>query len=1001
MRFPGPKLLPTLIVSAIALAVSGCPRQQPNSVTPMIALNNALSVVDLSQPTESLSTSGQASVSVARNGCCSFVVRLDSALAPAQPMLRLNPWVSLGVSPGLSPGLSSGSNTANSKSDRSPVISAYQVLPAPVNLDDAGFVRQTGQSGSTKMIPRVLLPLPIRANTTGIIVDLSAAHDPAQPASVGIHPQSGPVLIWIDLRTPIDAVAGEYSSTCDLIDASTKQTLGALPLKLTIENVTLPVERHLHFAAPLDWETLAKFYPDHFAVVQPRLMNRKDEPRLAVLRKIERYLQLAHENKADFYVPRLQPVVKWPLGQPPDADWRDFDSVVEPWLNGTAFTDRMPIAFWPLPAPDSLSLFDLPTQAQYWHVAARHFDHSRWLERSPVVLSQEVPGEINQAESLLLCAQARQVLSAYPHLTAMLPLHDDQLQFASYANPNAIDPQTTGRLVTASPGLIFPSPIRDWPTGAAPARHWVDAGAKDSSCHVTGIASEQGVRSLAAVAFARDASLILCGNPLPIPGAAPAQAAPQAAASSDQLIWCYPGDAYGVSEPLATVQLKWIRQAEQDYEYLFLASQAKDRASVLKMCRLIAKPVELQPGQRDLAIFNLLAGNTDPSASSQVRQLLIRTLASGRQLDSKPQATDAAQLDALRWFAARQRPTLLASGVHWMWDLDSRADDNSNGNWIDATIDLDLYNPAEETPGKDSLQWTALPPGWDNHPDPVDVPALAQYQVRRVSTQARFDLNKITADARLPLQLNLVDPFNEQTVPCNFSLPIAVSQRRVHSLNMDGQLNDWFPADAIQLEQPLIKMLNRPGLTAGEIQLADAPASLYTGWSDDHFYLAFRLGGISPVDLRSTRNFVKYDHGRAWGEDLCEVLLQPIYADNTTGPTMHVVCKPAGNWVERQSGNTPSGLAASAASTPPSNTWQDFEASGLRFASGVDPASHIWRGEIAIPWKAIAPAGHGRPTLLRFNFIQHQQSTAQSSSWAGPIDDSRNGGLSGLLVLRE
>ena len=163
-----------------------------------------------------------------------------------------------------------------------------------------------------------------------------------------------------------------------------------------VENVTLPIERHLHFSAPLDWETLAKFYPDYFAVVAPRLMNRTDESRLAVLRKIESYLQLAHQDKADFYVPRLQPVVKWPLGKPPEADWHDFDSVVEPWLNGTAFSDRLPIAFWPLPAPDSLSLFDLPTQGEYWRIAALHFDFSRWLERSPVALTSDVPGQINE-----------------------------------------------------------------------------------------------------------------------------------------------------------------------------------------------------------------------------------------------------------------------------------------------------------------------------------------------------------------------------------------------------------------------------------------------------------------------------------------------------------------------------------------------------------------------------------------------------------------------------
>jgi len=38
---------------------------------------------------------------------------------------------------------------------------------------------------------------------------------------------------------------------------------------------------------------------------------------------------------------------------------------------------------------------------------------------------------------------------------------------------------------------------------------------------------------------------------------------------------------------------------------------------------------------------------------------------------------------------------------------------------------------------------------------------------------------------------------------------------------------------------------------------------------------------------------------------------------------------------------------------------------------------------------------------LRFNFIQHQNSTGQSASWAGPIDQSRDGKMAGLLLLKE
>jgi hypothetical protein len=215
--------------------------------------------------------------------------------------------------------------------------------------------------------------------------------------------------------------------------------------------------------------------------------------------------------------------------------------------------------------------------------------------------------------------------------------------------------------------------------------------------------------------------------------------------------------------------------------------------------------------------------------------------------------------------------------------------------------------------------------------------------------------------------------------------PVAASQRlRVEPI-IDGSLDDWSAADAIQLDRPLVRMLNRPALQRQEFQSVDMPASIYSGWSDDSFFLAFRLGGVEPLNVQSTRNFVDYQARRAWSEDLAEILIQPIYIDNSVGPTLHIVCKPAGNWTERKS----------------AEEWQAFEGAGIRYASTVDPQQLIWRGEVAIPWGSITSSDRGRPSLLRFNFVQHRNSTGQSASWAGPIDYGRDNAMMGLIHLRD
>jgi hypothetical protein len=214
-------------------------------------------------------------------------------------------------------------------------------------------------------------------------------------------------------------------------------------------------------------------------------------------------------------------------------------------------------------------------------------------------------------------------------------------------------------------------------------------------------------------------------------------------------------------------------------------------------------------------------------------------------------------------------------------------------------------------------------------------------------------------------------------------LPVAVSDRREGELKLDGSLGEWFAADALQ-SGPMVRLFNRPALQRQQLQFASTNSSIYSAWSQDSFYLGFKLDGLIDSGLRSTRNFVDYQFRRAWGEDLCEILIQPIYADNTLGPPIHLVAKPtASYWSEVKS---------------PTGPWQPLAAGGIRYACTVEGS--IWRGEMAIPWSLITDPAKGPLKLLRFNFTQHTPSTGQSASWAGPIDFGRDDDFMGLLVLR-
>jgi hypothetical protein len=906
----------------LCLCCGGCPRQDGGSA----GLNaHLLRNLDISSPSRAEASDDAINLGAARNEWTDFVVQSDS---PAGVSVRLSTFKINGT-----PG------------DLAVDVTAYQVLSVPVDLNNAEFVRHSGDDGVKRSIPRALLPLSIHDE----VVDL-----PPQRVD-------GPIRIWFDLHVPMAAMAGNYQATCELLDSS-KQAIATVPVKLAVEDFVLPDAPSVQMVGTIDWAELVRLYPAEFETIMPRLLNRSDPKFGPAVRVLDQLVELAHENHVEVVVPRLQPTVKWSPGQ---IDWSDFDPLAGPWLSGAAFGDRVPMGYWPMPAPDFIDNFDPQSRSEYWRGAAEHFEKAGWLGRSPVVLHSESPGVVTAADGLILSAEARQVLAADPGLRVRLPLRDDQLILASVDNPNLTEPSATARLLTESPGLVSAAEAQPWPDKIERPGHWLVA---------SGCVDENDVRTWAALAFVRNASIISWQNPLP------AGASIQQPASSDQFVWFYPGEWFGVDRPVETVQLKWLRQAQQDFEYFSITRKGGGEIAG-RMAELIAKPVELAAGAASDPTFSLLCGMSDGHAWAEARQLLSDRIVAhqaGKKPDDKQ---DLLEMRTLRWVVQQQRPTVLARGVHWSWDNSPDA----GGHRLNAKIDVDVFNPSDASAEGNELVWSGLQSGWEIRPQPIVLDAIGSGQVRHVTAEARFDLNQISAESAKPLELTAVGGAVGQTIACQFVAPVAVSQRLRSEPSIDGSLDDWSAADAIQLDRPLVRMLNRPAIGRQEFQSADLPASVYSGWSDDGFFLAFRLGGVNPLNVRSTRNFVDYQARRAWSEDLAEILIQPIYIDNSTGPTLHIVCKPAGNWTERKT----------------ADEWQGFEGAGIRYASSVDPQEHIWRGEVAIPWASINNSERGRPSLLRFNFVQHQNSTGKSASWAGPIDFGRDSEMMGLIHLRE
>ena len=335
----------------------------------------------------------------------------------------------------------------------------------------------------------------------------------------------------------------------------------------------------------VSWESLVRYDPHDFETRhappdQPRQAGATPAPS----RRWTRWSRLAQHHRLAVFFPGLQPTVKWPAlvdNPAPDVDWRDFDTLVAPWLKGDGFADKVPLDYWPLPGAGlPATTTTCGAGCSYWSLATTHFDQNDWLAKTAVVLEKGTPGRVSTGDSLELSAEAAGLLASHGRLRVTVPLEDEQVQLVDPATPPPrrwSTPTQTSRLLTAGPSLVFNPPAQPWPQGDdAPKRpeHWLRTDLAGLVPYVGAGGDERDVRLWAWLAFLRQANLVTWGSALPSwnEGDDPKHD-PTRPADPNELIWFYPGSWFGTDQPVPTVQLKWLRRAQQDYEYLWLARE--------------------------------------------------------------------------------------------------------------------------------------------------------------------------------------------------------------------------------------------------------------------------------------------------------------------------------------------------------------------------------------------------------------------------------------------
>jgi hypothetical protein len=946
--------LPVFAVAlALGLAVlAGCQDQAP----PL-----QMVVSDLDRPENPITAAGPITISAARNEWTNFCLQIDGLAASSvdKPVkLRLA---------ALTPAAGGPIPMSN--------LSAYWVVPVAIATAQASLVRQSGPTIAPSNWPAALVPIPL-SDGFAELRPPRTLFSSGNPAGA----QASSDWVWIDLHVPAMARAGTYHLACQLIRGD--ETDRSLAIDLTIRDFSLDDQPGVVMSGRLNWADLSRLYPDRFGSLSPAWLSRT-EPRyadaVAVLDEME---SIARENRLQVVVPRLQPLAKWSPGQAAQLDWSAFDNLAKPWLDGGQTSTTYPVRCWPVPMIDNLDRFDAASQRDYLSAALRHFDQAQWLDNAVVDSSSAALSGRSGSAAASDTDRSRAIaaiLGANPRARVLTSIDEQQLLVRSSDDASLLDRDNFGRMITMSPGLIGPrdefAPIGPATTSSAAiedalptTRHWLSADGESAS-------SASDARLWGALAYLRGAGLIQFDHCLP------ATNDPETPADPDALPWFYPGSWFGVDHPVASIRLKWLRQAEEDNEYLVMTQRRGDAPTAQSLARLLARPVELEKDQPPDPTYRLLCGTLDSAAWDQARNFLAGDIEIHAPGHGRSTSIDVA-LDAMltRWRGARERPYLIARSVHW------RPGPNDE---FDADIGLDVYNAADALTGNNTLQGISGPRAWQLAPRPLTLGPLDAYSVRRFDLTARVspaDIPAVLAAPEDPITVAFTNGYTLVHTASSLVIPVAHCDRRSASPRIDGQLEDWNMADAIQ-NGPLVRLLDRSTVQSGNLPLAAHISQICTNWTDDEFLVAFKLGGVSAAADQPIRNFVQYQDRRAWGEDLCQVLVQAQWPDGSTSAPMHLVAKPGGAvWVERQ----PSGTSGDA-------PWIDIQ-SAVKYAATLHQGD--WRGELAIPWSLLRQGHADIPIALRFNFVQHIGQTGESDSWAGPIDFGRDDQFMGLLILR-
>ncbi len=801
-------------------------------------------------------------------------------------------------------------------------------------------------------------------------------YDPLVP--IGVSATPAPVLavkpgqrlaLWVDVAVPRSALPGTYAATFNLASADGRKWSAKLSMEVLA--FVLPDERPIPAVGGFGHRELMRALLTRDAKPFDPVYLDRDNPMvrrgLVLIRDL---MRMAHEHRVDLFDTDIQPLLKRTGVGEVNLDWKDYDAIVQPYLDGSAFDDHIGVPAWPMPLsqdwpnPDHFggagSAGYASAMSQLLTEGRKHLGGPGNSVKSIFIWpARNLQPPDGYATHMALAALARKAAPDVPILSQLPPQAPPGSDWAV--------PKGFGETVDifAPRGEMFDPNLSAAAEAIkkAPGDHHPLAGVWLAS------AKPPYLPSLGLIAKPADARAMPwfamkygCTGLL-LPDVLHWSDDPFAPVAEYETRLFYPGSVAGLEAPLPSVRLKRLRRGLQDIAYLWILNRRQRQAVAQSVMNAMVRYGGLAATGDNYFDCRLYGWVSDGATWELARRVLAEEVQAAVTPEKASRLAGLAH--GLAWSRLNEQTESLQ--VEQVRSIIGAAPDSTAipPGKIRMTILMDLFN-CHNVEAKIQAAPANLPDGWKLLSDQSPAITLVPYAlgVIRLAAEGPAKSLPIAANARAPVTVTLTSNV-EKPRQVEAQVPLLLAGQVRRPLTIDGDLRDW-PVRAGNTAKDF-RLVGRRGLVG--TGLAGRQTMAFVLRDEKNLYLAFRCEEPNPSGMvhRAT-NTVRYEQLIACGEDLVEVLLDPGGKASSASDLYHLVIKPNGVLICER--GVPCKPAIGAVAPWPAAA-----------SVAIGSQDSAWTVEVAIPLASLGP--DAQSAFWRVNFMRHSPQGDESSSWSG------------------